>query len=466
MSVLRRTSYLLAATAMAVACGGSVRGSPDGSGGTGNTGGSGARDAGDASNGGGASGAGGSTGVGGAGGSGGTSSSGCDLSVIASGELPPLPGDAGSVQLSGPTVAASSAGFVIGYRSQIAGELSAHAALLSKSGTLNPPSTVMLVACPGKSPADGVGLAFSGANGLMALALPDCDGQGAGAFFMAVAANAQLSALKLARSPGQFQDLTLASTHSLSGTGAPNQYDFVYRATLPSGNPQMQLAPLAGNSFGGGVSSLFNGEATMFGMVASTAQIQALLGQVPNKAAVELDVAGPGAAAGNGEAGAPHAFLLPQSDWGAVTAWNDRAAAIAPGAGSGLTVQAVTSTGQNLGLVTLQGDQFSSGDIVALRDHLIVVGAEARQFTLFRVDGALGTPSTSEAGSTPSGALVVGPRHTLSVTQLSLPDGGGTFDGHQVSIAAAGDEVAVVWRSKLNPDPAAPGGWALLKCAQ
>ncbi len=452
MSVLRRTSYLLAAAAMAVACGGSVRG------GTGNTGGSGARDAGGASNGGGASAAGGSAGVGAAGGSGATSSSGCNLSLIASGELPPLPGAAGSVELSGPTVAASSAGFVIGYRSQIAGQFAAHAALLSKSGTLNPPSTLMLDTCPSKSPADGVGLAFSGDSGLMTLALPDCDGQGAGAYFMAVAANAQLSALKLARSAGQFQDLTLASTHSLSETGAPNQYDFVYRATFPSGPPQLQLAPLVGTNFGGAVSSLFNSEAATFGMVASTAQIQALLGQVPNKAAVELDVAGPGAAAGNGEAGAPHTFLLPQSDWGAVTAWNDRAAAITPGAGSGLTLQAATSTGQNLGLVTLQGDQFSSGDIVALRDHLIVVGAEAQQFTLFRVDGALGTPS--------SGALVVGPHHTLSVTQLSLPDSGGTFDGHQVSIAAADNEVAVVWRSKLNPDPAAPGGWALLKCAQ
>ncbi len=421
------------------------------------------------------------------------SGAGCDLSVIASGGLPPLSvGDAGSAQVSGPAVAASAQGFVIGYRSQVGGQLYAHAALLSTSGTINPPSTLSLAACPGKSPADGVGLAFSGTGGLMALALPDCDGQGAGAYFMMVDASGKLSNLKLARSQNQFADLTLARTHSLSGSGAADRYDFVYRATFPppNNNIQMQLAPLQSNSFGGNVSSLFAGEATLFGMVASTSQIQSLLGQVPSKAAVELDVAGPGSASTT-DGGGAHSFLMPLSDWGALTAWTDRAAAIAPGAGSGLTVQAATAAGDDLGQLKLQGDQFSSGDVVALRDHLIVVGAEAQQLTLYRIDGAEGTASpvadagatteggtpeggtpeggTPEGGSSqPSGpgALSTGLTQTLSMSQLKLPDGGTTFDGHQVSIAAAGDEVAVVWRTKLNPDPAAPGGWALLKCTQ
>jgi hypothetical protein len=55
---------------------------------------------------------------------------------------------------------------------------------------------------------------------------------------------------------------------------------------------------------------------------------------------------------------------------------------------------------------------------------------------------------------------------TINLNQLSLPDGGASFDGHQVSIAATGGEVAIVWRSKLNPPPGAPGGWVLLKCSQ
>lgn len=428
---------------------------------------------------------------------------GCDLTVKASGALPPLSvPDGGNLQLSGPTVAASTSGFVIGYRSQVNGQLYANAALLTMSGTINPPSTLSLAACPGKSPADGVGLAFSGGSGLMALSLPDCDTKGAGAYFMAVAPDGKLSALKLARSPGQFLDLTLARTHSLSGTGAADLYDFMYRATFPGPPPttQMQLAPLQGNSFAGSISSKFGANAATFGMVASTTQIQALLGQVPSKASVEFDVGPPGA--GSGDGGTEHTFLLPLSDWGAVTAWDDRAAAIAPGAGSGLTLQAATADGGDLGQITLQGDQFSSGDLTSLGDHLIVVGSEAQQLTLYRIDGAgggvtpvpdagsppdTGTPAEagpsdaggggmSEGGPTDSGtqpppdsgsstgALKMVSKLTLGINQLSLPDGGNTFDGHQVSIAAANGEVAVVWRAKLNPNASAPGGWALLQC--
>jgi hypothetical protein len=425
------------------------------------------------------------------------SGQGCDLTVKAAGELPPLSAtDGGSVQLSGPVVAASSAGFVIGYRTQINGQLYANSALLTTSGTINRGTPLPLAACPGKSPADGVGLAFSGANGLMALALPDCDTKGAGAYFMSVDPNGKLGALKLARSPGQFLDLTLARTHSLSGTGTPDLYDFMYRATFPpvGSPPQMQLAPLQGNSFAGSISSKFGAEAALFGLVASTPQIQALLGQVPSKASVELDLQPPGA--GSGDAGsAKHVFLLPLSDWGAITAWGDRAAAIVPGAGSGLTLQAATVTGADLGQVSLQGDQYSSGDIVNVGDHLIVVGSQAQQLTVFRIDGALGGASAppdagsppqdastsseagpseagaSDAGPPPqpdagSGALAMASKATINLNQLSLPDGGASFDGHQVSIAATGGEVAIVWRSKLNPPPGAPGGWVLLKCSQ
>ncbi len=423
----------------------------------------------------------------------------CDLSVFASGSLPPLSsGDAGGAQFTGPTVAASTAGFVVGYRTQESGALYAHAAQLTTSGTMNPPSTIPLKDCPNKSPADGVGLAFSGGNGLMALSLPDCDGNGAGAYFMAVDPNGQLSALKLAQSPGQFLDLTLARTHALSGTDAPNVYDFTYRATPPSNNIQIQLAQLQGNSFFGSITSLFGAEAALFGMVASTSQIQALLGQVPSKAALEFDVGGPGAAAGKGgDGGSAHPFLLPLSDWGALTAWDDRAAAIAPGAASGLTLQGADATGTDLGQVVLQGDQFSSGDIVALRDHLIVVGAEAQQLTVYRIDGAKGTPApdaggpppqdsgtAGEAGQPEGGQSEAGPVDsgppppdsgssggTLTMATTTLIDLGtlklpSTFDGKQVSIAALGDEVAVVWRNKLKPDPSAPGGWVLLKCKQ
>ena len=434
---------------------------------------------------------------------------GCDLTVKAAGELPPLSvGDGGKVQLSGPTVAASSAGFVIGYRSQINGQLYANSALLTTSGTINRGTPLSLASCPGKSPADGVGLAFSGANGLMALALPDCDTKGAGAYFMSVDPNGKLGALKLARSPGQFLDLTLARTHSLSGTGVPDVYDFMYRATFPGSPPttQMQLAPLQGNSFAGSISSKFGAGAALFGMVASTTQVQALLGQVPSKASVEFDVGPPGAGAGDG--GAEHTFLLPLSSWGALTAWGDRAAAIAPGAGSGLTLQAATAAGGDLGQLMLQGDQYSSGDLVNVGDHLIVVGSQAQQFTVYRIDGAAGgaTPtldagssqqdasSSSDAGASDagasdsgasdagasdagasdsgpppqpdsgSGALAMASKVTLGLDQLALPDGGASFDGNQVSIAATGGEVAIVWRSKLNPAPSAPGGWVLLEC--
>src|SRR5690606_5620759 len=99
----------------------------------------------------------------------------CSLTVVAAGELPaPITDDA---NLSGPAVTATDTGFVIGYREQNPTTTQLQLVLqgISDAGAPSSPSKLPVSACA-ETPSDGVGIAFSGTEGVMVASLPNCTG--------------------------------------------------------------------------------------------------------------------------------------------------------------------------------------------------------------------------------------------------------------------------------------------------
>lgn len=410
----------------------------------------------------------------------------CDLSVVASGTLPAaISADA---QVTGPAVAATSDGFVLVYRQldPTSGKVQLVSLKLPDSGTLGAPSTADLEGCASQAPTDGLGLAFSGTTGLLAAGLQDCSGTGAGAgaAFIPVGTDGKLSSPNSLRNPS-FTELKLAQGHSLSarpnivpdGGSSTPAFDFAYRA-IQAGSTLVQVGVLAYAKFSGSPTSMFT-ETADYGMVATTDKLQALLGRVPSRGADIFKVTGnavtptpppqdagseastEGGTEGGTEAGTDSGtssngeFVLPDSPtWAAVTAADDRAAAVVPGGGAGLTLQVADATGKDLGKSNLVGGVFQSGDVAFTHDHLIVVGGSANNLVVYRVDGAT-TASTVSA----TGATKVEYKDALGKASLS------DFDGARLSMAAARDHVVVVWLSSLALSQGVPtGGWAMLSC--
>ncbi len=411
----------------------------------------------------------------------------CDLTVVASGTLPAaITPDA---QVTGPAVAATSDGFVLAYRQldPTTGKLQVVALKLPDSGTLGAPATVDLESCASQAPIGGLGLAFTGTTGLMAAGLPDCPGPdggsvGAGAAFVPVDEAGKLSAPKTLRNPA-FSDLKLAQGHSLSarpniipdGGSSTPAFDFAYRA-IQSGSTLVQVGQVLGyGQFFGSPTAIFSDPAD-YGMVATTDKLSAVLGRVPSRGADILQVTGnsvtppppppvdagseagaeggteagtDSGASGNGE------FVLPDSpSWGALSAFDDRVAAIVPGGGAGLTLQVVDATGKDIGKSNITGGVFQSGDIAFLRDHLIVAAGSSDSVTFYRVDGAAAASSVSAAGATKV-------EYKDALGKASLTD----FDGTRIAVTGARDHVVVVWLSSLALTKDVPtGGWAMLSC--
>jgi hypothetical protein len=420
----------------------------------------------------------------------------CNLTLVASGELPNV--SINSPQVYGPAIAPTASGFVIGYRAQgtLDNTVQAVGVLLSDNGHLGTPSTQNLSGCVNSEPpsSDGVGLAFpfQGGDGLMWLSLQDCSsGKGAGAFFVPVQPDATLGAATPFHGP-TFAALDLARTHALAAAPTAGEYTAVFHVTTTDNPPlsDTKIVELQSTSFKSGSTAnniLDNPDNSDFAMVAATSQVRGVLVRDVDLAQVYLKVAAQagvdagspdsgspspeagGTEAGNPEAGTPtpdsgtsgndagpgqNGYVLPNSPWGAITAWGSRVAAIAPGSSAPSTVlqlQAASPSG-SAGTATITG-QFLGGDIAAQGDHLVVVGSYVGNLTLYRLDGAqAGKISTTPVSTVPL---------QNKVGSVSLT----AFDGSHVAIATGNDRAAVVWLSALKPQQGDPiGGWALFSC--
>ncbi len=367
----------------------------------------------------------------------------CDLSVVASGDLPMAVTE--DANLSGPAVVATPSGFVIGFREQNPTTTTLQLVLqgVTDAGSAGSPSKIPLSACA-ETPKDvGLAIAFGDGGGVLAASLPDCTGGGAGAAFVTFdASGASTGNNSVANS--QFSELTLARNHSAAPiSGSANDFEFVYRVLTGSG-VVVQSATLEGAGFKGGVNTanLFMAAPAGFAEVARTDMVRGLLGQIPDRAAVVLQVAAP-------DATALQEIELPDATWGALTAWDDRVAAMVPGA-TGIAYQLTDATGADLGKGTAGSGSVRGGDLAQLGDRLLFLTGGSEKLTIIPHTGANAT-LTAETPVVFNGAV-----GTTSLTG---------FEGDLVSMAAARGQVAVAWvtRSKLSAGEPT-GGWAILSC--
>lgn len=431
---------------------------------------------------------------------------GCDLSLVASGELPaPL---VEVERTSGPTVAATTSGFVLAYREQNAGtgQARARVAALSPEGVLGDPSDVELPGCAGALSADSPSLAFSGDSGLLVAATPRCDAGGAGVVFVQLDAAGRPGSRGGAANP-YFNQLS-ASRLSVAPAGA-GKWEFVFRvldesaATDPDA-ARVESVGVAGVDFDGGTSVLLDGASADWAMIARTTSVRAVLGKLRSPGALVLELGATAAAA--------QEVWFADAPWASLAAWSGRAAVLSPSGGStappsgtggaggaggvggadaggadsgaadsgaadtgletgaggtgggtggtgggstsGLTLTVRDANAAAVGEVSLGGVGAVGGAVTSLGDHAIVVVGASGKLTVHRVDGATGTLS-----SAPDTSVVF----EGAVGDESLAK----FDGTQLAAAASGDRVAVVWLTRPTLASGNPtGGWALLQCAE
>lgn len=386
--------------------------------------------------------------TGGAGGSTG-GANGCDLAVVSAGELPKP--TSLNAHLTGPDIVDTPTGFVLAYREQdtTGAKLTAVVAGLSDGGSLSKPAAFDLGGCAGVVMKDGVGIAYRGTSGLVATSLPNCGGTGAGAVLIPIDANGLASGASGPKN-ATFLGLTMARNGGLAPGAAVGDYELIYRVVHST--PEVQRVVLTGKSFKQVPVTLpFGAEDVPFAMVATSSSVRALLGPVPSKAGVVVLV-GPN---GSDTLATKGEFKLPGASWAGLTAWDDRVAALVP-ASSGVTWKAARlagSTVSEIGGGTVGNGVAKGGDLVALRDHLVMLLATNTGMKVLRLSGAQGTLSAA-------------PIHSVDLPSTIGPVSLATFDGEHVAMAAARSHVAIVWlmRSTLTTgDPT--GGWALLRCS-
>jgi hypothetical protein len=390
-----------------------------------------------------------------------STSTSCTLAVVASGALQSALPDA--TQLGGPAVVAIDDGFVIAHREQSTGtgQLQLVASHLSDGAALREAASFDLGGCAGLGlPAEsGIGAAVNGSSGVLVSALPNC-GIGAGAVFAPFDSSGDFGTAKGPKNPS-FTDLSLAHAGAVAAAATSGEFEFVYRVVLAK--PEIQRAvlttpnagcapesPCAGSEFKPvPIETPFGDSAAPFAMVATTSQLRALL--APLGANTRLLV-GPNDA----KALSPTAeLLLPSADRAALTAWDSSVAAVVPTAGQP-TWASATLSGSDLAntKVASFGEAPLTGAALApLRDHVFVLGASAGQLTLYDFRGA-----QADVQPTPAGTV----HFNDSVGTASLAG----FDGQHVALAAARNQVAVVWLTGSElASGSALGGWALLSCA-
>lgn len=368
----------------------------------------------------------------------------CDLSVVASGELPAAAAEDANV--SGPAVVATPSGFVIGFREQNPSTTAIQLVLqgVSDAGAPASPSKVALSACA-ETPTDlGLGIAFGDGGGVLAASLPDCTGGGAGAAFVSFDASGAATGNNSFPNPA-FNELTLARNHTVTPiAGTANDFEFVYRV-LSGNGVVVQSATLEGAGFKSGLNTtnLFMAAPAGFAEVTQTASVRGLLGQIPDRSAVVLQVGAPGSAT-------PTELELPYAEWGAVTSWDERVVAMVPGA-TGIQYQLADASGADLGLGSAGSGSVRGGDVAQLGDRVVFLTGASEKLTFLPHSGA----NTTLSAGTP--VVFDG-----SVGDTALTG----FEGDMVSMAAARGLVAVAWvtRSKLSAGEPT-GGWAVLSCS-
>ncbi|MEZ4371139.1 MAG: hypothetical protein R3B07_09950 [Polyangiaceae bacterium] len=369
---------------------------------------------------------------------------GCDLTVVASGELPAAVAE--DANLSGPAIVATPSGFVIGFREQNPATTALQLVLqgVTDSGSPASPSKIALSACAETPKDPGLGIAFGDGGGVLTASLPDCTGAGAGAVFATFDAGGAATGNNSVSNPA-FSELTLARNHSAAPVvGSANDFEFVYRVLTTSG-VVVQSATLEGAGFKGGVntSNLFMAAPAGFAEVTRTDMVRGVLGQIPDRAAVLLQVGATDAM--------PAELELPDATWGAITSWDDRVLAMVPEA-TGIHYQLTDASGADLGQGSAGSGSVRGGDVAQLGDRVFFLTGASEKLTVIPYTGA---NATLDAG-TP--VVFSG---TVGSTALT------GFEGDLVSMAAARGQVAVAWitRSKLSAGEPT-GGWAVLSCSE
>lgn len=418
-------------------CGGESKSDPQSGGGAGGGGGQ-------------SGGAGGAGGIGGTGGGecppgAGACGSVCGLALVASGKLPdPI---APTARLTGPSVIGTDDGFAVGYREQDGSTLRALLLSLSDSGTLGTPSSFDLAGCSSVVPTDGTGLAYADGSGMLVTSLPNC-GTGAGAVFIPFDSKGTVGAASGPKNAA-FSSLTVAAQGSVAPATGKQELDFVYRVVSSSGDV-VERVVMQGTVFKASVpiAHPFGDGPSDFGMVATSAEVRALLGS--KSSGLELQI---GAKTSDALQSAG-TFALPAAKLAALAAWDLRAAVLIPTA-SGVSWHAYElGTGASeLGKGELPLPSASALALAVRGNHMIAAAAAQKQIVVLRQAGAKTLPFTGTEKTT----LISG----------ELGNGASTaaFDGTHLALAAARNRVAVVWLTKHALEAGQPtGGWALLEC--
>jgi hypothetical protein len=374
----------------------------------------------------------------------------CSMALVAAGSLPQAM-QSGDV-LAGPGVVSTNDGFVVAFRDQWEGEAGSESALRTAlvriDGTLQSGSGAQLKyydeTCTGPIADDGVGIAFdvTRAAGLMAVSVPACAKNGAGATFISFSSDATLLQDSIFNSVGAGGDLTLARAHALAPSYADGNFELAYVSQSAAFSAIVASASLARAT-----AQRANGAAT-FAAVASTQSLRvSILGTL-------LD-GGSGVDVSAGAPGTPSKPVTRLPDVLSASLDVSSDGALIAGAGSAaLFWQAIDGAGRVLGAGSSSGPSgsFASVDVAATGDttaKYVIAGGATGDVAILLVDGMAGT-----------------------VTQLPglsqepvLHDLLGSFSGTHLAVAAGHNAVAVVWLTDHVLQPGDPtGGWALFAC--
>ncbi len=403
------------------ACGGQVAASNSGDAGA--SGGSGA--------------GGGTTSTGGSGGSpiGPPPAGACNLSLVASGQLP----QQGQRTVESVAVARSAKSFTVAYVERSASTRDATLVNLADGGQLGNVVRNDLPSCANAATSHGAAITFdySGTAGLAAFAAGDCTGSGAGALFVGLGPGGTPSQPKQTNTP-DFSSMRLGP-HALASIG-PNRFAFVYNPGSAS-STGAQLATLTGDQFDGGAVSLFGAEAADSAAISTTDTVRGILGHLTSGSET-LTIGFPGS-----DAGADFRLSLGGQAWGAVAAIGTRVGVVFPSPG-GLDYKLFPYDPKPIALSSggFEGPAFALGDLAALGNRLIAVGASGTELDAYRVDNA--------TGATPTHDMQALNKFSGNVGTTPLPA------VQNLAIAAARGKVAIVYAGKGTP-----GYWALLSCA-
>lgn len=394
---------------------------------------------------GGAGGAGGSAGKSGSAGSGGGTPGSCTLDLLKSAGLAPAIEIGATV--TGPGVVATQTGFLVGYR-----DLSADASKdrvvvvpVGTEGTSTAPNTTNLTPCKGAIPDSGFGFAMNGDVGLIATPRAPCaaDGaeNGAGISFVQTNAGGQVIGAQLLKGMPGFAAIAMSrgavakvptSASQFKATYVQDQKvrTFIVEGVSAKSNFEDVFAPLAGSKFAASGSS---------------PALLAQLGDVSDsmmqpKLALRLEPAG---------MMAKTSFLDPVPAALAAVV-NDKTVLVTRSGTGDLAFSILKPDGTVSSKGTFPMGPYKGFDVAPFGNKVVVVAGQNLGYRVFVISDV--------EGSTAS------PDKNVGATAQTIADLK-SFDGNQISIAAANGRIAVGWVSRNvlgQSDPT--GGFAVYKC--